>query len=178
MTNRARIFYSTDILPTDDIRARLPKRQQSAAASALLSRLEIVCPQQPSAVSKSHSRAVIAVAAGIAPVLHLGIDVEWIARNRPFDRIATMFMASDVSQKDAQTFYRGWTFFEAHYKAFQRFPEERLVRRVIAHSSEDRLDLGDGIGVMQFDVAGDFRGCLVWRHDGGETEISRIDCLR
>ncbi len=173
VTNCAKILYAVDILPTDDIRCRFPRSCQSAGASRLLSWLEEGCPRR-SATSKSHSRAVVAAATGDAPGLSLGIDVEWMAPDRPFDEIARMFLAFPSPRMDAETFYRGWTFVEAYYKAFQHFPDETQVRTVIAHGSEDGLRLGDGIGVIQFCVASDFRGCLVWRHGAAETEISRL----
>ena len=173
MTHIAKILYAIDILPTDDIRGRVPKARQSTAGSRLLARIEEKYPHL-TARSKSHSRAVVAAAAGTAPALLLGIDVEWMAPNRPFDQIARMFLASSSAQVDAETFYRGWTFFEAYYKAFQRFPEETLVHAVIAHRSNEALRLGDGIGVTQLCVAGDFRACIVWQHEALETEISRL----
>ncbi|HEY4124044.1 MAG TPA: hypothetical protein VGM36_05485, partial [Rhizomicrobium sp.] len=105
----------------------------------------------------------------------LGIDVEWMAPGRPFNAIAQMFLSPLSRPMDALTFYRGWTFFEAYYKAFQRFPEEALIHEVIAHCRDNTtLSLTNGAGVLQFCVADDFRACIVWQHPARETDITRI----
>jgi hypothetical protein len=171
---KARIVYATDILPVNDIRARMPRMQQSAAASRLAARLEEACPAAM-ARSRSHSRAIIAAAAGSMPGLILGIDVEWMAPNRPFDAITRMLLPSASLQMDMQTFYRGWTFSEAYYKAFGDFPGEALLREAIAAGNDSRaVGLADGTHVLLDRVAEDFRICLVWRHTGSEPEIIRV----
>jgi hypothetical protein len=174
MTGRTGILYAIDILPADDIRRRVPKSRQSAAASRLVALLEEACGPA-SATSRSHSRAVVAAVAGAAPDLSLGIDVEWMAPNRPFDEISQMVLPSAERRMDILTFYRGWTFFEAYYKAFQRFPEPAQVDSLIAHNRDDDVvQLSDGTCVTQFRVAGDFRGCVVWRHSATGIGISHL----
>lgn len=172
--NAAKIHYAIDILPTEDIRLRVPKSRQSAAASRLIARLQDVCGPV-TATSRSHSRAVMAAVVGAAPALSLGIDIEWMAPNRPFDAIAEMFLPPSSRPMDILAFYRGWTFFEAYYKAFQHFPAEALVHALVAHARDgDVLRLEDGACLTQFCVADDFRACIVWRHGASETEISRL----
>jgi len=169
----ALIFYATDVLPTDDIRARMPRARQSAGASQLAARLEEVCPA-PTTRSRSHSRAIVAAAVGAAPGLVLGIDVEWMAPNRPFDGIARMLLPSASPQMDMQTFYSGWTFAEAYYKGFGHFPEEVLIREAVGARDGDALRLADGTHVLLDHVAEDFRLCLVWRHAGSGFEVVRM----
>lgn len=172
--SKARIVYATDILPVNNIRARMPRKQQSAAASHLAARLEEAYPAAI-ARSRSHSRAVIAAAASSVPGLILGIDVEWMAPNRPFDAIARILLPSASLRMDIQSFYRGWTFSEAFYKAFGDFPGEALLRGAIAARNDSRaVVLADGTHVLPDRVAEDFRICLVWRHTGNEPEIIRV----
>jgi len=137
---------------------------QSAATSLLLAQMaEQYTPVHAS--SKSHSRSVGAVAVGTTPGLLLGIDVEWMAPDRPYSQIAQAFLGEQDKELDAPAFYRGWTFYEAYYKAFQRFPGAPLVRTVIKHTRDDSpLHLDGGIGALLRCVEGDFQLCIVWQH--------------
>ena len=163
MTDSARILYATDTLSTDDIHRRVPRHQQSIAASRLLKRLE-GADFVPTARSKSHSRGVVAAAAGNTQGLLLGIDIEWMAPDRPFGAIARTVFASAPQRISIADFYLGWTYFEAHYKAFQCFPSEASVHDVVAHTRDGIvLHLDDGTRVMQRCVADAFQLCVVWR---------------
>jgi phosphopantetheinyl transferase len=174
MTIGARILYATDVLSTDDIRGRVPRCRQSAAAADLLERL-VGTEFAPTARSISHSRATVAVAVGDAPGLLLGIDIEWMAPNRPFGAIARTFLASASQQMDCADFYRGWTFFEAYYKAFQCFPDAGLVEDIISQAADvDAYRLADATYVTQHRVADTFQLCLVWHSAASSVHVARI----
>ena len=163
VTGCSRILYATQILPTDDIGRRVPRQRQSAAASRLLEQLggpRFLTVAQ----SRSHSRAAVAVTACDAVGSSLGIDIEWMAPDRPFDAIAHAFLTSAPQQIGIGDFYRGWTFFEAYYKAFQRFPEGALVKTVVRRAfAGTPHSLGDGSWAMLRRVSDLFQLCLVWR---------------
>ncbi len=170
----ARILYAADVLSTDDIHGRVPRSRQSAAARDMLERLAGT-EFSPSARSVSHSRAAIAVAVGDAPELVLGIDIEWMAPDRPFGAIARTFLASASEQMSCAEFYRGWTFFEAYYKAFQRFPDAGLVEHVISQAAHvDAYRLADATYVTQHRVADIFQLCLVWRSAASSVHVVRV----
>jgi hypothetical protein len=163
LTNRGQILYAADILSADDATGRLPRRLQSAAATRLLEGLggpgflAKVC-------SKSHSRAAIAAAASDMPGLSLGVDIEWMAPHRQFAAIARSYLGVACQEMDATGFYRGWTFFEAYYKALQHFPDAALVASAIAQDSDGTAHgLDDGTWYLHRRVAQSFQLCLVWR---------------
>jgi hypothetical protein len=159
----ARIFFATDILPTEDITRRVSRRAQSSAASRLLERLT-GNGFNPTAQSKSHSRGIVAGTVGNIPELLLGIDIEWMAPDRPFAAIAHTFLESAPERMEPEDFYRGWTFFEAYYKAFQRFPDAASVHDVLRRASDGGvLRFHDGTQLMQKRVAETFQLCIVWR---------------
>ncbi len=174
MGGRSRIWYAINILQNDDIRRRVPRGMQSAATSLLLAQMaEQYTPIHAS--SKSHSRSVGAVAVGLIPELLLGVDVEWMAPNRPFSQIAQTFLGAQDKDLDAPAFYRGWAFYEAYYKAFQRFPGTPLIRTVIAHTRGDSpLLLDGGIGAFLRCVEGDFQLCIVWHHATQQPDIAEV----
>jgi hypothetical protein len=171
VTDSPQILYATDILSADDVTGRMPRADQSAAAARLLEWL--AGPGfAAKAHSKSHSRAAIAAAAANTPGLLLGIDIEWIAPHRPFAAIARAYLGIAAIEIDAASFYRGWTFFEAYYKALQHFPDAALVVSAIRQGGEGvacRLD--DGVWYLHRRVGDLFQLCLVWRSADGETYV-------
>jgi hypothetical protein len=172
MSAASRIVYAADALSTDDISKRIPRARQSAAAAALLERLS--GGLAPTASSKSHSRGVVAAAAGDAPDLQLGIDIEWMAPGRPFSAIARTVLPIAPERMPIGDFYRGWTFFEAYYKAFQEFPRSALVEQVIYRTAEVGAHrLVDGSAMAQRRVADAFQLCLVWRDAGADLIVPR-----
>jgi hypothetical protein len=150
-----RILYAIDRLPVADPTGRVPHRDQSAAAAQLVARLG-----PATLTSRSHSRGMITAAAGDA--LALGIDIEWRKPGRDFANLARAFLERAPDRMTAADFYRGWTFHEAYYKAFQRFPGEADVSAVLAAESET-VTLTGGTQVLQRGVAQMFQLCLVWR---------------
>jgi len=162
--NSAEIRYATVLLATSDVGRRMPRAQQSEGAARLIDRLS-EGDFRPVAESKSHSRALLAAAAGDVPGLRLGIDIEWMAPGRSFGTIARTFLPDVSPQIGMAEFYRGWTFFEAYFKTFGHFPRQELVADVIAHAPDDRVQaLGERIWMLQRCVAENFRLCLVWTH--------------
>jgi hypothetical protein len=154
-TSPGRVLYAIDRLTARDVTHRAPHRDQSAAAARLVARLGLA-----SVTSRSHSRGLIAAAAGDALVL--GIDIEWMAPTRDFAALARAFLQRAPQAMSAADFYRGWTFHEAHYKAFQRFPDEESVLAVLA-ATDETLTLPNGTQVLQRRVAEMFQLCLVWQ---------------
>ena len=169
-----RLRYATDILSAGNFDRRVARTRQSAAAAALLERL---CEPgfHPTATSKSHSRALVSAAAGDAPELLLGIDVELIAPDRPFAMIARAFLASVRDDLAAADFYRGWTFFEAYFKALQKFPNEAEILAAAAHCQENAvLRFDNGICAIQHTVADAFQLCLVWKCAAPDIAVERV----
>lgn len=173
MKDNGQIVYATDILSADDATGRIPRHVQSAAAAHLLEKLG--GPDFARKVSsKSHSRAAIAAAASDVTGLLLGIDIEWMAPHRPFAAIASGYLGIDAAQMDAERFYRGWTFYEAYYKALQRFPPVGLVELAIAQHNEGVANrLSDGMCVLYRRMADAFQLCVVWHAAGSENLVPR-----
>jgi hypothetical protein len=124
----------------------------------------------------SHSRQAIAAAVGDAEGLCLGIDIEWMCPNRPFAAFAGLFLNPPPARIGAVEFYRGWTFSEAWFKAFQRLPPERDLRAIVTRPARNDVQhLPDGAHVLQLVVAGEFQLSLVWRAPTLETWY--VHCL-
>jgi hypothetical protein len=134
---------------------------QSPAAGALLASLG---GDLAAATSKSHSRAVVAAAIGNTSSIRLGIDVEWMSPDRPFTAIMQAFVPSLLSPLDGDSFYRGWTFLEAYYKAFQQLPCPRDIEKFIAvEAKQTPHQIENGSWVQQQNVFESFKLCLVWK---------------
>jgi hypothetical protein len=157
------LAYSVCVIEFGHIGARVSRRLQSRAASELLSALEAQAPFA-TVHSKSHSRAVAAVAVGRMDDLQLGIDIEWVGAKRPVESIASYLQWEDRDPVTQEAFYRGWTFAEAYYKAFQRLPEKSLAVRAMKEGANGRtIQMEGGIGVFQTRVFQDFQLSLVWK---------------
>jgi hypothetical protein len=155
-------LYSADILSTDDPSRRLPRARQSAAATRLGKGLRDA-NFIPTTLSKSHSRMAVAAALGDARVSALGIDIEWIAPERRLDAVAAMIFDPVPENLAPLDFYCGWTFYEAYFKAFQRFPPGVSVSDVVAHAPRDGIfRFADGTQVLHRVVAESFLLCIVW----------------
>ena len=120
-----KILYTTAILTGVAMAARPARKRQSAAAQHLLENLQRNLT--PTATSKSHSRAAIAATAGDAEGLMLGIDIEWMAPDRPFGEIMRVAFGTAPSRMGMENFYRCWTFAEAYFKAFGHLPPESAM---------------------------------------------------
>ena len=160
------VLYATATIPSADIHARLPRPLQSEAAVELAARLSGLAGL-PTRISKSHSRAVVAAASADAAVVALGIDVEWMQPDRPFDAILRSFVPSLATAVDDDAFYRAWTFLEAHFKAWQHWPGEEEVEEVLATPpSGATWQTRAGNQILQQRVAGDFLLTVVWQCPG------------
>jgi hypothetical protein len=156
------ILWAVSILPGHDAGARLARGHQSAAARRLLEALGDGFAAHKKTLS--HSRHAIAAAVGDAERLSLGIDIEWMCPDRSFAAIADLFLDSAPAQIGAAEFYRGWTFSEAWFKAFQRPPPERDLRAIVTRPAcNDVQHLPEGAELLQLVVAGEFQLSLVWR---------------
>jgi hypothetical protein len=159
---------------------RIARVHQSHAASLLLARVaEREGP--PRIFTKSHSRTAIAVAMGDDHNLLLGIDIEWMAPERPVKSIARSFLGDAAAGITVADFYRFWTFHEAFFKAFQRAPEPALALELIAQEPKDGVQpLRDGTNILQRRVAESFQLSLVWSgadcipHDMGDVVDSEV----
>lgn len=163
--DRQRILYGVDVLPSRRLETRLPHAQQSSAAELVLDRLRKTgCQAGPQ--SKSHSRTAVAAAIAETRQVRLGIDIEWMDKTRPFAAIASVFRTPLPQGLGPAQFYRGWTFYEAYYKAFQTYPDGTAIARVMADLVDgETLRVADEVYVMQRDVLNAFRLCLVWSGD-------------
>jgi hypothetical protein len=156
------ILCATSLLPGQKIAARTPRRRQSEAARTLLDALGTGFAI--SATTMSHSRAAIAVAAGDGDSLALGIDIEWMRPDRPFQALTEFLLGPVPVPAGPEEFYRVWTFYEAYFKAFQRVPTESDLRTAMDTTNGTvALRLSDDTRLLQFRVAGEFQLSLVWR---------------
>jgi hypothetical protein len=164
------ILYSTATIAAQAAAGtRLQRSVQSSAAEELMSRL--TSKMAITARSKSHSRTMIAVAAGDAPDLRLGIDIEWKKPDRPFDAIAGLFVDVAGRTIGIDAFYRAWTFGEAYFKAFQRQAGAAELDQILdlPADSAGPIALGaDGIWTWQRPLGDAFQMSLVWRTAGNE----------
>ncbi len=163
------VFYATDIIAVADIRTRQPHPVQSQAAAALAARLiDAIGPT--AMISKSHSRALVAVAWAMPPVTALGVDIEWMEPDRRFSAILSAFLPAAPDGVDRDTFYRAWTFLEAHFKAYQRWPDEAEIRQVLAApAGDDVWQTAAGNQLLQRRICDDFQLTVLWRSDGAAT---------
>ncbi|HKD22044.1 MAG TPA: 4'-phosphopantetheinyl transferase superfamily protein [Rhizomicrobium sp.] len=101
--------------------------------------------------------------------LSLGIDIEWIAPERPVASIARSFLGDASADITVADFYRFWTFHESYFKAFQRTPETALALELIGQGARDGVRrLHDGTKILQHRVAETFQLSLVWSGAGDD----------
>lgn len=157
------ILYSVGILKSEAIADRVPRRIQSQAAADLVATLQQRAPSATTS-SKSHSRAVVAAAVGHRDAIALGIDVEWSGTDRRVDAISSYLAWTEIGQITTDSFYRGWTFSEAYFKAFGRKPTKSELAGALTQGQNDRMiRLSDGIAVFQERVFSNFQLTLVWQ---------------
>lgn len=116
------------------------------------------------ASSKSHSRAAVAVAVCGMPGVVIGIDVEWIAPERPIRAMARNLLGEEAPDIALHDFYRLWTFRESYFKAFQCAPSPAMTLEFLSCSASLTIHrLGVGVNVLEHRLAADaFQLCLVW----------------
>jgi len=159
-----RIIYAAQIIAAGPPVKRLPRAMQSQAARDLLAR---IAARAEAVSSRSHSRTAIAVAATETPGVSIGIDIEWMAPERPVAAIAGSYLGAAASGLSIPEFYRAWTFYEAFFKAFQHAPSPALILEALSSSGEHTVcRLRDGISAIQHRVADGFQLSLVW--SGGD----------
>ena len=106
----------------------------------------------------------------------LGIDIEWITPARPIAAIAGNFFGDAGRAVGVADFYRGWTFYEAFFKAFQRSPSPARVLELIERPDMQSVHrLSDGTKVLQHRVADAFQLSLVWAADDDSIPLYRRD---
>src|ERR1700722_6350633 len=156
------LAYSVSFIDSENIADRVARRVQTRAATDLL---DALMQQAPATVhSKSHSRAALAVAIGNLDDLRLGIDIEWTRAARPIESIASYLEWIDHGPISNDAFYRGWTFAEAYFKAFQQMPARSLVAIAMTESAEERtIHLVNRIVLFQTRIFRDFQLSLVWK---------------
>jgi hypothetical protein len=172
------IAYATKLICPQRLDTRLPYARQSAAAAELLERLA-GWEGPPRAFSKSHSRAAVAAAITPNPHISVGVDIEWMAPERPVAAIARSLMDDDAPVDiTVADFYRLWTFYEAHFKATQCAPPRPAMLEFIAARAGDGVRrLGDGTHVVEHRVTEDFQLCLVWRGIQADCVPRYLGCL-
>jgi len=158
-----RIIYATRLIAAAPLDTRLPRAAQSQAARALLDRITAGTHM---AFSKSHSRTAVAVAASHNAGVSVGIDIEWMAPERPFTTVALGYLGTAAAGVAVSDFYRAWTFYEAFFKAFQRPPAPAAIEETLSSSARSVCQLRDGTRVIQHCVADGFQLSLVW--SGGD----------
>jgi hypothetical protein len=167
------IFYSTAVIAGDSISARRPHPIQSRTAAALAQQLTAATGPTP-LLSKSHSRALLAVAGARPPVTALGIDIEWMAPQRPFALILRGYLPSAPATIEPAAFYRTWTFLEAHYKAHQAWPDADDIRQVLDTAERDvPWRTSSGTYLWQQRILDEFQLTLLWRSET-VCEVKRV----
>jgi phosphopantetheinyl transferase len=139
---------------------RPPKAAESAAARALQAELEAGTPAP--LVSRSHGRGLVAAAIAHSPVIRLGIDIEWIDPRRRMAEIAAHYLGAAPEDLTPETFFRGWTFGEAWFKAFGVDPEPALIRKAGANRSESPVAVTAGVWLLQALPEPGFVMSVVW----------------
>jgi hypothetical protein len=173
--NRPRLVYATGLIDPRQPGERVPRVRQSAAASRLL---ETLAGHEgpPLARSKSHSRSAVAVAMSAGAECPLGIDIEWITPARPIAAIAGNFLGDTGKAIGVADFYRGWTFYEAFFKAFQRPPSPLRVLELIERPDMPSVHcLSDGTKALQHRIGDAFQLSLVWFGNDDSVPLYRED---
>jgi phosphopantetheinyl transferase len=113
--------------PLEPPTARHPRAAQRAAADAAAQKLG---PGWRLG-SRSHSRGLAAVAVGNAPLVRLGIDVEFADPARPWREIVDFYLpGATPAHLEPPQACRLWTFGEAYFKAFGETPSADLLLRI------------------------------------------------
>lgn len=136
--------------------SRVPRVQQSAAASHLLAHLRRESGLLDGPSSKAHSRAW--AAAAVAGEGRVGIDIEYHTPDRPIARIAAWLMKAEAPDDTAA--WRVFTFYEAYFKAMGETPSKPLMRDV-AGANDARLQIG-AVSVLRTAPAPSLTLTLVW----------------
>lgn len=166
----ATLYYAARLAPDCDPHGRRARRVQSGEAEALLSDLRAAAglPQGPS--SKSHARAMCAVAA--AESGRVGVDVEWIGAARDLTALARFLLDSADFGGDVEALYRVWTFREAAFKAFGVFPDLAQRRSVFLARDHGEAPWRWGEGALLFRrLERDFQMCVAWDQAGAFTRL-------
>ena len=151
----------------EPVSARHPRATQRALADHLRQRLEADGDWRLH--SRSHSRGTVAVAGGNPPLTRLGVDVEYADPRRPWRDIASLWLPAfaDTRGLGPPEFCRGWTFGEAHLKAFGAVPApETLIAALRApHSDDEPVRFGARRYWYSEPLPGDFWLTLVWEEE-------------
>jgi hypothetical protein len=106
------------------------RRHSRPAQRAAAMELEAALGPDWTLRSRSHSRGMVACAAGNPPLTRLGIDIELANPARPWREIAAIYLPdAEAAALDTAAFCRLWTFGEAHFKAFGAVPSAELLTR-------------------------------------------------
>ncbi|HVZ99872.1 MAG TPA: 4'-phosphopantetheinyl transferase superfamily protein [Caulobacterales bacterium] len=158
-------LYAVAFQPAPQPGARLPRAVQSGAAEKLLQDLRRASGVEAGAWSKSHARTC--AAAALAPRGGVGIDVEFRAPGRRIVEIAQVLAGAPVANDAAG--YRLFTFREAYFKAFGRFPAPPLLRDVAGR--RERIFQTGAFDVLHEAIAPDFMLTLVWTGGGDPRRL-------
>ncbi len=171
MQGFTQIAYATGLVRPQSPGERVPRATQSVEAERLL-RQVVENAGLSLASSKSHSRAAVAAATCGEPGVVIGIDIEWIARERPIRGIARSLLGEEASGIGLNDFYRFWTFRESYFKAFQCTPAPALAFEFLSTNATSAIHrLECGVNVLEHRFAADvFQLCLVW---SGPAHIPR-----
>lgn len=106
----------------------------------------------------------MAVATCGLPGVVIGIDIEWIAPERPIQAMARDLLGEEAREVTLHDFYRLWTFRESYFKAFQSMPSAAMTLEFLACSASLAIHrLGLDVNVLEHRLAADaFQLCLVW----------------
>lgn len=111
----------------EPVTGRHPRTFQRAAAVAL----EHTLGTGWRLASRSHSRGLTAVAVANAPLVRLGIDVEYADPGRPWREIAEFYLpGAETAHLGPTEACRLWTFGEAYFKAFGLAPSADLLLQI------------------------------------------------
>jgi hypothetical protein len=89
-------------------------------------------------MSRSHSRGLAAVAVANAPLVRLGIDIEYADPTRPWRDIAEVYLPGAAAARlGPADVCRLWTFGEAYFKAFGENPDADQLLKIARTPLDD-----------------------------------------
>lgn len=119
----------------------------------------------PPSLNRTHSRG-IAAAVLSDEIQPLGIDIEYADTRRNWPEILSVFCDSaDLTHYSIHALNRGWTFLEAYYKAFAKYPSANAMLSVISKQFEDgkTYSCNHEYACLHQAIETDFYMTIIWK---------------